>query len=67
MGGAVVRLVPDDSTGNGTSTNTSAINEERVMVAASVTFLSGIFQVGKLTCVCLYLSICTCENRRMVN
>ncbi|NWS45093.1 S26A3 protein, partial [Probosciger aterrimus] len=45
VGGAVVRLVPDDSTGNGTSTNTSAINEERVMVAASVTFLSGVFQL----------------------
>ncbi|NXC75276.1 S26A3 protein, partial [Anhinga anhinga] len=45
VGGAVVRLVPDDSAGNGTSTNISAINEERVMVAASVTFLSGIFQL----------------------
>uniref|UniRef100_A0A8B9CZS1 Solute carrier family 26 member 3 n=1 Tax=Anser brachyrhynchus TaxID=132585 RepID=A0A8B9CZS1_9AVES len=32
-------------TGNGTSTNMSIINEERVMVAASVTFLSGIFQL----------------------
>uniref|UniRef100_A0A8B9D4L7 Solute carrier family 26 member 3 n=1 Tax=Anser cygnoides TaxID=8845 RepID=A0A8B9D4L7_ANSCY len=41
----VVRLVPDSSTGNGTSTNMSIINEERVMVAASVTFLSGIFQL----------------------
>uniref|UniRef100_A0A663EQA9 Solute carrier family 26 member 3 n=1 Tax=Aquila chrysaetos chrysaetos TaxID=223781 RepID=A0A663EQA9_AQUCH len=45
VGGAVVRLVPDDSAGNGTSTNISAINEERVMVAASVTFLSGVFQL----------------------
>ncbi|NXI69320.1 S26A3 protein, partial [Anseranas semipalmata] len=45
VGGAVIRLVPDDSAGNGTSTNMSIINEERVMVAASVTFLSGIFQV----------------------
>ncbi|XP_028942330.1 chloride anion exchanger [Antrostomus carolinensis] len=45
VGGAVVRLVPDDSAGNGTSINISAINEERVMVAASVTFLSGIFQL----------------------
>uniref|UniRef100_A0A8B9F0V9 Solute carrier family 26 member 3 n=1 Tax=Amazona collaria TaxID=241587 RepID=A0A8B9F0V9_9PSIT len=43
VGGAVVRLVPDDS--EMTSTNTSAINEERVMVAASVTFLSGVFQL----------------------
>uniref|UniRef100_A0A8C8B3S9 Solute carrier family 26 member 3 n=1 Tax=Otus sunia TaxID=257818 RepID=A0A8C8B3S9_9STRI len=45
VGGAVTRLVPDDTAGNGTSTNISAINEERVMVAASVTFLSGIFQL----------------------
>ncbi|KAF1541842.1 Chloride anion exchanger, partial [Eudyptes schlegeli] len=45
VGGAVVRLVPDDIAGNGTSTNISAINEERVMVAASVTFLSGVFQL----------------------
>ncbi|NXK02751.1 S26A3 protein, partial [Herpetotheres cachinnans] len=45
VGGAVIRLVPDDSAGNGTSTNISAINEERVMVAASVTFLSGVFQL----------------------
>uniref|UniRef100_A0A8C0HLL8 Solute carrier family 26 member 3 n=1 Tax=Buteo japonicus TaxID=224669 RepID=A0A8C0HLL8_9AVES len=43
VGGAVVRLVPDDS--ETTSTNISAINEERVMVAASVTFLSGVFQL----------------------
>lgn len=46
MGGVVTRLVPDDAAGNGTATNTSAIDEQRVMVAASVTFLSGIFQVG---------------------
>ncbi|XP_010121608.1 PREDICTED: chloride anion exchanger [Chlamydotis macqueenii] len=45
VGGAVVRLVPDESAGNSTSTNTSAIDAERVMVAASVTFLSGIFQL----------------------
>ncbi|XP_027587725.1 chloride anion exchanger [Pipra filicauda] len=45
VGGVVTRLVPDDSTGSGNSTNISAINEERVMVAASVTFLSGIFQL----------------------
>ncbi|XP_051482117.1 chloride anion exchanger [Apus apus] len=45
VGGVVVRLVPDDSAGNGTATNISAINEERVMVAASVTFLSGVFQL----------------------
>uniref|UniRef100_A0A8C3P5M3 Solute carrier family 26 member 3 n=1 Tax=Cyanoderma ruficeps TaxID=181631 RepID=A0A8C3P5M3_9PASS len=45
VGGVVTRLVPDDSIGNGNSTNTSAINDERVMVAASVTFLSGIVQL----------------------
>ncbi|KFV16363.1 Chloride anion exchanger, partial [Tauraco erythrolophus] len=45
VGATVTRLVPDDSTGNDTSTNTSTIDEERVMVAASVTFLSGIFQL----------------------
>uniref|UniRef100_A0A8C3NKN2 Solute carrier family 26 member 3 n=1 Tax=Geospiza parvula TaxID=87175 RepID=A0A8C3NKN2_GEOPR len=45
VGGVVTRLVPDDSTGNGNSTNTSAINYERVMVAASVTFLSGVVQL----------------------
>ncbi|XP_041330567.1 chloride anion exchanger [Pyrgilauda ruficollis] len=45
VGGVVTRLVPDDSTGNGNSTNTSAINDERVMVAASVTFLSGVVQL----------------------
>ncbi|NWY14339.1 S26A3 protein, partial [Aphelocoma coerulescens] len=45
VGGVVTRLVPDDSIGNGNSTNISAINDERVMVAASVTFLSGIIQL----------------------
>ncbi|XP_014818954.1 PREDICTED: chloride anion exchanger [Calidris pugnax] len=45
VGGVVVRLVPDDSAGNSTSTNMSAIDQERVMVAATVTFLSGVFQL----------------------
>ncbi|XP_074428724.1 chloride anion exchanger isoform X1 [Larus michahellis] len=45
VGGVVVRLVPDDSAANSTSTNISLIDEERVMVAASVTFLSGVFQL----------------------
>ncbi|XP_048157531.1 chloride anion exchanger [Corvus hawaiiensis] len=45
VGGVVTRLVPDDSIGNGNSTNISAINDKRVMVAASVTFLSGIVQL----------------------
>lgn len=65
VGGAVVRLVPDDIARNGTSTNISAINEEKVMVAASVTFLSGVFQVGKRMYVCLHASICTYMNRWM--
>lgn len=47
VGGVVTRLVPDDSIGNGNSTNISAIDDERVMVAASVTFLSGVVQVGE--------------------
>lgn len=66
VGGVVVRLVPDSSTGNGTSTNMSIINEERVMVAASVTFLSGIFQVGKYMCVCPHACICISVNRWLV-
>uniref|UniRef100_A0A669P029 Solute carrier family 26 member 3 n=1 Tax=Phasianus colchicus TaxID=9054 RepID=A0A669P029_PHACC len=45
VGGVVTRLVPDGAAGNGTATNMSAIDEQRVMVAASVTFLSGIFQL----------------------
>lgn len=56
MGGVVTRLVPDNSTGNGNSTNTSAINDERVMVAASVTFLSGVIQVSKCMCVHTYVN-----------
>lgn len=63
MGGAVVRLVPDDIAGNSTSTNISTIDEERVMVAASVTFLSGVFQVGKHMCVCPHASVCMYINR----
>lgn len=47
VGGVVTRLVPDDTTGSSNSTNTSAIDNQRVMVAASVTFLSGVIQVGK--------------------
>ncbi|XP_025931821.1 chloride anion exchanger [Apteryx rowi] len=45
VGGAVVRLVPDDFTVNGTLVNISKIDEERVIVAASVTFLAGILQL----------------------
>ncbi|NXR08146.1 S26A3 protein, partial [Semnornis frantzii] len=45
VGGVVVRLVPDNMTENGIPLNTSAIDEMRVTVAASVTFLSGIFQL----------------------
>uniref|UniRef100_A0A8B9NTR8 Solute carrier family 26 member 3 n=1 Tax=Apteryx owenii TaxID=8824 RepID=A0A8B9NTR8_APTOW len=59
VGGAVVRLVPDDFTVNGTLVNISRIDEERVIVAASVTFLAGILQVGVCPCfgfVVIYLS-----------
>ncbi|XP_066176361.1 chloride anion exchanger [Sylvia atricapilla] len=45
VGGVVTRLVPDGSIGDGNSTNTSAIDDARVMVAASVTFLSGVVQL----------------------
>uniref|UniRef100_A0A8C7A471 Solute carrier family 26 member 3 n=1 Tax=Nothoprocta perdicaria TaxID=30464 RepID=A0A8C7A471_NOTPE len=45
VGGAVVRLVPDDYTVNGTLANASQIDKERVIVAASVTFLAGIWQL----------------------
>jgi len=67
VGGAVVRLVPDDSAGNDTSTNTSTIDQERVMVAASVTFLSGVFQVGKLQGVCPHVHISTYRSKWMVD
>ncbi|XP_062437872.1 chloride anion exchanger [Rhea pennata] len=60
VGGAVVRLIPDDFAINGTVVNTSKLNEERVLVAASVTFLSGILQllmgILQLGFVVIYLS-----------
>ncbi|XP_048357727.1 chloride anion exchanger [Sphaerodactylus townsendi] len=43
VGAAVLKIVPDD-TGNSTLTNNST-DEQRVMVAASVTMLAGIFQL----------------------
>lgn len=55
VGVVVVRLVPDDMTENGIPMNTSAINEMRVTVAASLTFLSGVVQVSKH--VCLHVSV----------
>ncbi|NXN90472.1 S26A3 protein, partial [Bombycilla garrulus] len=45
VGAVVTRLVPDDSFTNGNYTNTTAIDNERVIVAASVTFLSGVIQL----------------------
>ncbi|XP_008933961.1 PREDICTED: chloride anion exchanger, partial [Merops nubicus] len=45
VGGAVARLGPDEMAENGPPINSSAIEEERVMVAASVTFFSGVFQL----------------------
>lgn len=62
VGGVVVRLVPDSSPGNDTSTNTSNIDEERVMVAASVTFLSGIIQVGKYMCLPAFVYMHLCKQ-----
>uniref|UniRef100_A0A8D0HU92 Solute carrier family 26 member 3 n=1 Tax=Sphenodon punctatus TaxID=8508 RepID=A0A8D0HU92_SPHPU len=44
VGDAVMRIVPD-VVGNSTMVNSSTIDEQRVMVAASVTFLAGIFQL----------------------
>ncbi|XP_060100524.1 chloride anion exchanger [Heteronotia binoei] len=43
VGGAVLRVVPDDT--NSTLTNSSLIDQKRVMVAASVTMLAGIVQL----------------------
>ncbi|NWR73672.1 S26A3 protein, partial [Centropus unirufus] len=62
VGGVVVRLVPDDISGNGNSTNISAINDERVMVAASVTFLSGVFQVAMRTEAFLDRTVMLCHR-----
>ncbi|KAJ6666289.1 hypothetical protein lerEdw1_000561 [Lerista edwardsae] len=46
VGGAVLRIIPDSETPvNGTLTNNSLTDEQRVMVAASVTMLAGIFQL----------------------
>uniref|UniRef100_A0A7M4F968 Solute carrier family 26 member 3 n=1 Tax=Crocodylus porosus TaxID=8502 RepID=A0A7M4F968_CROPO len=44
VGDLVTRLVPDDL-GNSTLTNVSSIDEQKVMVAASITVLAGIFQL----------------------
>nr|XP_056703745.1 chloride anion exchanger [Euleptes europaea] len=44
VGGAVLRIIPDN-TGNSTLTNSSLTDQQRVMVAASVTMLAGIFQL----------------------
>ncbi|NXI90883.1 S26A3 protein, partial [Psophia crepitans] len=45
VGGVVVRLVPDQNAVNTTQDGNLTIDDERVMVAASVTFLSGVFQL----------------------
>ncbi|KAH0616506.1 hypothetical protein JD844_027653 [Phrynosoma platyrhinos] len=45
VGGAVLRVVPDAPDNNSTLTNSSLIDQKRVMVAASVTVLAGIIQV----------------------
>ncbi|XP_062990993.1 chloride anion exchanger [Elgaria multicarinata webbii] len=58
VGGAVLNMKPDEK--NGTSTINSTLVEERVMVAASVTVLAGIFQlllgVLRIGFIVIYLS-----------
>ena len=54
VGAVVVRLTPPDSTAdsafaNSSMTNDSSIDEQKVMVAATVTILSGIIQVSILS------------------
>ncbi|KAF7246684.1 Chloride anion exchanger [Varanus komodoensis] len=44
VGGAVLRIVPEVPGSNGTITDDPSITEQRIMVAASVTVLAGIFQ-----------------------
>ncbi|KAF4020068.1 hypothetical protein G4228_011878 [Cervus hanglu yarkandensis] len=65
VGAVVVRLTPTDNTAdsiiaNSTGTNDSSIDEQKVMVAATVTILSGIIQllmgVLRLGFVVIYLS-----------
>ncbi|XP_054844569.1 chloride anion exchanger [Eublepharis macularius] len=59
VGSAVLKIVPDD-TGNSTLTNSSLTDQQRVMVAASVTMLAGIFQlllgVLRIGFIVIYLS-----------
>ncbi|XP_044279208.1 chloride anion exchanger [Varanus komodoensis] len=45
VGGAVLRIVPEVPGSNGTITDDPSITEQRIMVAASVTVLAGIFQL----------------------
>ena len=54
VGAVVVRLTPTDNTAdstiaNSTMTNDTSIDEQKVMVAATVTILSGIIQVSILS------------------
>ncbi|XP_077194300.1 chloride anion exchanger [Paroedura picta] len=44
VGAAVLKIVPDD-TGSGTATKSPLTDQDRVMVAATVTMLAGIFQL----------------------
>ncbi|KAM3833265.1 chloride anion exchanger [Vipera latastei] len=45
VGGAVLNMVPDEPGNSNVTTNSSSLNQERVMVAASITVLAGIFQL----------------------
>ncbi|XP_042324087.1 chloride anion exchanger isoform X2 [Sceloporus undulatus] len=60
VGGAVLRVVPDTPDNNSTLTNSSLIDQKRVMVAASVTVLAGIIQlllgVLRIGFIVIYLS-----------
>ncbi|KAL7976267.1 hypothetical protein Chor_002486 [Crotalus horridus] len=45
VGGAVLNMVPDEPGNPSVPANSSSLNQQRVMVAASVTVLAGIFQL----------------------
>uniref|UniRef100_A0ABM5GGG7 Chloride anion exchanger n=1 Tax=Pogona vitticeps TaxID=103695 RepID=A0ABM5GGG7_9SAUR len=60
VGEAVLRIVPDQPVNNSTLTNSSLIDQQRVVVAASVTVLAGIIQlllgILRIGFVVIYLS-----------
>ncbi|XP_026532956.1 chloride anion exchanger [Notechis scutatus] len=60
VGGAVINMVPNEPGNTEEAMNNSSLNQERVMVAVSVTVLSGIFQlilgVLRIGFIVIYLS-----------